>query len=463
MSNKMLVTVKMDQRLKMSQQLRQAITLLQYNSLDLKQLVQHYLETNPLLDAEEESESSTLSTDESDDHTQYSKISAHQSKRGQIFEDENSLENFSVPKSLRDHLLDQTLLCQFNKIEQAVAEAIIDAIDENGYLTMSLHDIKNTIDDTHFLEDKMLEEVLKTIQTFDPIGVGSRDIRECLLIQLNNLSHKNAIWTNAYKIVCDAFELMTSNDTKNILKMLKISQQDYKNARALIQTLNPHPGIQYSSNEDLSAQPELYVKKIKNTWQVFLTDSILTTLKINNQYQSVIKQSRAHQSYQALKQELEEARGLLKGLKRRNDTLLAVASFIMEIQKDFLDHGLTHMKGMNIADVALALNLHESTISRITTGKYIATPRGVFELKYFFPSSVGTISGDMCSATAVKAYIKEIINQETHDHILSDSEIASLLKDKGIRVARRTISKYRESMKILPSYQRMKTPSVAEE
>lgn len=450
------------QRLMMSQQLRQAITLLQYNTLDLRQLVQQYVESNPMLELDEENESSSNTDETNDDNTQphaelsESNYSAHYSRRPASFEDESSLENMSVPVTLREHLLAQTLLCQFDPIQQSVAEQIIDAIDEDGYLTMSLDEIQKTlVKSTSYSMDIMLS-VLKKIQTFDPIGVGATDIRDCLLIQMNAINDKNRYWQIAYAIIHDHIEMITENNPKKLLKALHISQSEYSEAINIIRSLNPHPGVQFSNEINVSIEPELFVKKMKDQWHVFLSDSILTNVRINKYYQGLMKQYKKHGSYQSLKQELEEARGLLNSLKRRNDTLLLVGSYIIKLQSDFLEHGQSHLKSLNINDVAQALELHESTVSRITTGKYIDTPRGVFELKYFFPSHVQMNTGEMCSDIAVKSFIKEIINQEPEDHAFSDEEITTALKAKGISIARRTVAKYREAMKILPSYRRVK-------
>lgn len=464
MSTKMLVSVKLDQRLTMSQQLRQAITLLQYNTLDLKQLVQQHLETNPLLEMDEteiesvaEEENYSVTSESSEDQSEISKFSAALSRQNKSYVDESTLENFSIPKTLREHLLDQTLLCHFNPREQMAAEAIIDAVDENGCLTMSLYDIQQVLGEVNYPDIELLEKTLKKIQTFDPIGIASRSIQECLLIQLEYSTEKDAIWELACKIVKEHFENVASTNMKKIIRQLNVTQEEFAEAMTLIRSLNPHPGLEYASDLELNVEPELYVKKIKGKWQVFLSESILTNIKINNQYQELIKQNKKHDSYEALKQELEDARGLLKGLRHRNETLLMVASYIMEKQKDFLEHGKASMKAMNIADVAHALEVHESTISRITTGKYIATPQGVYELKYFFPSYVLTESGEMCSDTAVKTYIKEIIAAETVDHIYSDNEIADFLQNKfSLNIARRTVAKYREALKIMSSYQRLR-------
>lgn len=457
MSTKMQLTTKLDQRLAMNPQLRQAITLLQYNTIELKQLVQQALEQNPFLEREENDLTDSLDEEE-EDYTSYAnKSSQHRSKLNQNNDDKNYIENYSIPESLRSHLLEQTLGCQFDKSRQGMAEAIIDAIDENGTLTMTLPDIKHTLEkeknDSICLD--ALQAVLETVQAFDPPGVAHRDLKECLLIQLKLLSNKNDNWEKAHTIVSLHFDKLGEHNLKKLAAAVKMPSQAFNAALGLIRSLNPKPGLFYSSELNIDIEPDLYVKKIKDSWQVFLTENLLTNLKIHSQYQDLIKQHKRHDSYERLNKELQEAQWLMKGLKRRNETLLNVASFVIEKQKNFLDYGHAFMNPMNIIDVSQALNLHESTVSRVTTEKYIATPRGMLELKYFFPSYVLTDSGNTCSATTVKEFIKDIISQENSSHILSDSEIALLLKEKkGINIARRTVAKYREAMKILPSYQR---------
>lgn len=461
MSGKMLVTMKVDQRLMISQQLRQAITLLQYNTLDLKQWVLQCMSRNPMIEIDEESEKeNTQATESEDDAPDYeensssSHISADYMRREQYGEETNVLENYAIPTNLRDHLLEQTLLCQFDPVKQAIAERIIDAIDDDGFLMMTLEEIQKMLADDIQPDISVMLETLKVIQTFDPIGVAACDIRESLLIQLGSHTKKDAVWETAYIIIHDHIEMITQQNTKKTAAQLGLSAKQYSDAINLIRTLNPHPGVQFSNEVNYNIEPELYVKKIKDKWEVFLADSILTNVKINKRYQELVRQNKKHSSYSSMKQELEEAKGLLSSLKRRNETLLAVGSYIVETQSDFLDHGPSHLRPLNIVDVATALGLHASTISRITTEKYIYTNRGVFELKYFFPSHVTTDNGDNCSDIAVKVHIKEIISREGDGHAYSDEEISHLLKEKGINVARRTVAKYREALKILPSYQR---------
>lgn len=460
MSNKMLLTTKLDQRLVMSQQLTQAITLLQYNTLDLKQLVQQYIETNPLIELEEIESTDTpevsgsTSSLENEELSQLFKYSAEINRVHRYDNDESTLENYSTPKSLRDHLLEQTLLCKFDLKQQTIAESIIDAIDDCGYLTMSPAEIRSTLIDLGPPDLELIISIIKKIQTFDPAGIAALDLRECLLIQLNHSPNKDKTWEIAQACIEQFFDLLADNNSKKLATKLSVSAAQLNQALMLIKTLNPKPGLLYSTENHFNVEPELYVKKIKSVWKVFLSESILTNIKLNNQYHDLIKQNKSHESYAGLNKELQEAKWLLSGLKRRNETLLNVATHIMKLQKDFLDYGQSFMKPMNIIDVSQALNLHESTVSRVTTGKHIATPRGVFELKYFFPSYVLTDNGAACSDTAVKEMIKEIIDQESSGHIFSDSEIANLLKEKGINIARRTVAKYRDAMKILPSYQR---------
>lgn len=465
MSTKMLVTMKLDQRLTMSQQLRQAITLMQYTTLDLKQLVQQTLETNPLLELVEQEIIEPLDENENfsqaaigqEDEAAALKYTADLVKRNTLYQhnEESELENYSLPESLRAHLLEQTLLCQFTQTEQRLAENIIDAIDDKGYLILSLDEIAHiAVEQGQTVDVSQVEHMLKIVQGFDPLGVGARDLRECLLLQLQDYPQHDAAWQLAMRILMDYAECLAESNTKKMLKKLNVTPKEYANALTLIRTLDPAPGERYTLESRIYVEPELYVEKRKNTWCVFLTESILTNLKINHQYQELIRENKRNGSYGTLRKELDEARFLLKGLQRRNETLLAVGRLIVEMQKDFFELGPAHMKSMNIADVAQALNIHESTVSRVTTEKYIATPRGVFELKYFFPSHVSTKTGDVCSATAVKALIQKILAAETDAHILSDEEIAVKLKEQGINIARRTVAKYREAMHILPSYQR---------
>lgn len=447
MNTKIAMTIKMSQRTNLSQQLKQAITLLQYNTIELKQFVQQKIENNPLIDLEE--------YEDDIDQLKIGWNYPNFTKRNYHENEDNLIENHAKHKNLREHLLEQTLFCHFNDTDQLLAEAIIDSLDENGYLNISLIDLLNDVKDCVNINLDNLENVLLKIQTFDPFGVGARNIKECLLIQLEAMENKDDIWHVAKKIVLDFSERITLENLKHITKKIKNYQEQNNAAIHLIKSLNIQPGKNFSSNEENYIEAELHVKKVKDEWKVFLESSILSNIKINKYYQELIKRDKRHQSYASLKQELEEARWLINSLQKRNDTLLQVATVIIEAQHEFLDGGEKLLKPLNIADVAGVLGLHESTVSRVTTGKYISTPQGIYELKYFFQGSVHTASGEACSAIAVKSLIRDLVSQEeSGQHVYSDNEIVTFLQNQGISIARRTVTKYRESMNIASSYQR---------
>lgn len=464
MSNKMILTTKLNQQLVMNQQLSQAITLLQYNSQELKQLVQQYIDTNPLIEHESidltdnnDTEDNDIKPDPSTNHedvTHLNQYSADISKSSNYAGDESLLENIPASKSLRQHLLDQLPLCGFNSSEQTLAEAIIDAINDDGRL---IHTKDEIIQSGHLDAVSTLDyfpKVLERIQQLDPPGIGAYTLQECLLIQIKLGNYDDILANTALNILNDYFDLLATNKLKLLQNKLKIETDIFNNAIQLIKSLDPKPGLNFTNDLGLHIEPELFVKKIRNEWKVFLAESILTKININKEYQNIIKTHKTHQAYAALSKELQEAQWLIKGLQRRNETLLITANQIIKHQLNFLEHGKTFMKPLNISDISAEVGLHESTISRVTTGKYIATPFGVFELKYFFPSYVLTDTGHSCSEVAVKEHIKEIVSNETAIHVYSDSDIAKLLKEKGINIARRTVAKYREALKILPSYQR---------
>lgn len=464
MNNKMLLTTKLDQRLVMNQQLSQAITLLQYNTIELKQLVQQYIDSNPLIeqesiDMQETNDSDENETIKSDSSTNLEDIanlhlySADINQSSKYAGDESILENIASPKTLRYHLLDQLPLCGLNSFEQLIAESIIDAINDDGRIAITKEEICQACN-VSINNSAVFDGVLHKLQQLDPLGVAAFTLQECLLIQIRHSQHPDHEKQIALTIIQDYFELLADNKLKTLQAKLKIESSDFSSALQLIKSLDPKPGLKFTSDVGMHIEPELVVKKIRNQWKVFLSESILTKIKINKEYQHIIKEHKSHQAYAALSKELQEAQWLIKGLQRRNETLLNTASQIIKYQVAFLEHGKTFMKPLTIADISTEIGVHESTVSRVTTGKYIATPFGVFELKFFFPSYVLTDTGHSCSEVAVKEHIKEIIQNETAIHIYSDSEIVNLLKDKGIKIARRTVAKYREALKILPSYQR---------
>lgn len=439
------------QQLSMTSSLRQAIELLQFNTNDIKNFLQLHLDKNPFLEVEEiETEEETIS---------YSGEDFEHSKTSNEFYDLDFLANIQEKQSLHQYLYAQALLCHFNDRELIIAEKIIAALDENGYLMMTAEAIceeitKDFIDDAIELQE--IEKIIRIIRSFEPAGIAASTLEECLLLQIEAASVAEAIKIKASTLIAEHFNLFLSSEHKKIAKKMQLSIAEYQLLIKFMRTLQLRPGNIFTDERHVNKEPELYVKKNKNQWQVFLFDSVLTQIKLNQGYATLMQANKKNSSYSSLKKEFDEAKFLLSGLKRRNQTLLSVGQYLVQKQKEFFDNGHSFMKSMNIAEVACALQVHESTISRITSGKYISTPHGMYELKYFFPSHVTTQDGELCSATAIKSYIQEIINNESPDHILSDEELAVALRAKGINIARRTVAKYRESLQILASYQRMR-------
>lgn len=450
MSQKLQLTTKLDQRLLMNQQLKQVITLLQVTTLELKQQVKTWLESNPLIDVKEEA----VEEDEAYGEYQY-----HGKVKQTNYQQENAdaLDNVASVESLRDHLIKQTLDCQWNERGLAIAEAIIDSIDENGYLTLDLETIHTTIQAETQAELSEIQSILKVIQGFDPPGVGARSTKECLLNQLEQCEIRDEAWISAKSLLSvDGLNVEQLN-LKSMMKATGLDEVSLVSAFSLIKTLHLSPGKIYTGLKESIIEPELVVKKIKGQWEVILANSFLNRLELNKEYQSLIKKNARDQSFKSIANQLKEAKLLIGGLKRRNETLLAVAKYIVEKQGDFFEDGDHHMKPMNLSEVAVALNYHESTISRITTGKYMATPRGLLELKHFFPSQVRTVEGRSRSSIAVKSMIEKIIQDESKSHAYSDDEITNLLTQEGITISRRTVTKYREAMNIPSSYERQNT------
>ena len=376
---------------------------------------------------------------------------------------------FQVTESLQDHLHWQLNLTPFSDRDREIAEAFIDSIDNSGLISEDLREITAHIqhqdlgnslepgDNSELmdpLEDDELEAVLHRLQQFDPPGIFGRNIKECLLIQLNQLSDETGHLAQAMRLVDEFLEDIASVDINRLSKKTGYSCDDLQEALLLIRSLNPRPGEALAVNEAEYIAPDVYVEKIAGRWRVQLNDSNMPKLRINDTYSNLINRSDNSDENQFLKNNLAEARWFLRSLESRNETLMRVAITIIDLQQGFLDHGPIAMKPMVLSDIATKLDLHESTISRVTTSKYLATPQGIFELKYFFSSHVGTSGGGECSSTAVCAILKTMISAEQPAKPLSDNKLTSLLDEQGIQVARRTVAKYRESMGIPSSSQR---------
>ncbi|MGR9073065.1 MAG: RNA polymerase factor sigma-54, partial [Gammaproteobacteria bacterium] len=299
-----------------------------------------------------------------------------------------------------------------------------------------------------------VEAVLHRVQNFDPPGVAAVDLADCLKIQLNQLSSSIPYKETAIELVTKHLELLATHEQAKLMKKLSLTEQQLNQVILLVRSLDPRPGSKLQRTGSEYVVPDVFVRKVKDRWEVSLNPDIAPRLRINPFYSGLIKRADDSADNVCMKNHLQEARWFIKSLQSRNETLLRVAKKIVEKQTGFLDHGPIAMKPMVLRDIAEELELHESTISRVTTQKYMHTPNGVFEFKYFFSSHVSTAGGGECSATAIRAFIKELIAGESPAKPLSDSKISDLLNEKGINVARRTIAKYREAMGIPPSSQR---------
>ena len=498
--------LKFSQQLTMTPQLQQAIKLLQLSTLELSQEITEQLYSNPLLEVDEETgnpgtsksdvesldsrDTTPIDLNADDSDTQQAATDATDkpftedesdsdwttekttdlpvdasweesfntsTPASSGIEEGNWEQVYHVTESLQDHLLWQLNLTPFSQRDQQIAEAYIDAIEPSGMISGNLSDIlsyhhaKDTDDP---IEDDELLAVLHRLQQFDPPGIFGRDVRETLLIQLNQLSKETPFIEQALRLVSDFLTDIASIDLASLGKKTRYSVEELQGALKLIRSLNPHPGESVSVNDAEYIAPDAYVEKISGRWKVRLNNSNVPRLKINTAYSDLIKRSDNSDQNQYLKDNLAEARWFLRSIESRNDTLMRVAITIVELQQGFLDHGPIAMKPMVLSDIAVKLELHESTISRVTTAKYLATPQGIFELKYFFSSHVGTSAGGEFSSTAVCAILKTLIGAEQPSKPLSDNKLMALLEEQGIQVARRTVAKYRESLGIPSSSQR---------
>ncbi len=495
---KQTLQLRLGQQLTMTPQLQQAIRMLQLSTLELQMEVQQALDSNLMLERAEEAEEEAEDIRGEDEQPPEQAAETAQSDSAEEFDndpagiDSNDAMNGEIPdelavdsawediydapmpaapapasddreydfgdtgsESLREHLLWQMQLAHLSETDRTIAEALIDAVNDDGLLGMPLAEIHEGLQKQDpEIEADEVEAVLHTIQNFEPAGVAARDLRESLLIQLHSLDSDTPWLDEAAALLQNHFELLAGRDYAQIRRRMKITEDDLIQVIRLIQSLNPRPGGQISNSKPQYITPDVIVKKVKGRWRVELNPEAIPRLRINNHYASLIKQVNNSSDSATMKHHLQEARWFLKSLQSRNDTLLRVTTSIVEHQWEFLEQGEIAMKPMVLHDIAEELEMHESTISRTTTRKYMHTPRGIFELKYFFSSHVGTSSGGECSSTAIRALIKNLISDEQPSKPLSDNKIAGLLSEQGINVARRTVAKYREAMAIPPSNER---------
>lgn len=493
--------LRVSQSLTMTPQLQQAIRLLQLSSIELQNEVQDALESNMMLEvADEENnrssdddnnssdsksasgESKSDSSDNSDvgDTTLNEEISGNKetipddlpvdsewddiydgsssySKSSDVsISSQNLFENQdSGEKTLHEHLLWQLNLTPTSETDKAIAVAVIDSLDDDGYLTSSNDEILNSlaIEDEE-IDESEIEAVVRMIQAMDPVGVAARNLQECLLLQLKQQEAGTQWLDEALDLVENHLDSLGSRNFNLIMRRMKLSQEELQQVIHLIQTMNPKPGGSIQESRTEYVVPDVFVKKIKGVWKVELNMDAIPQVRINSSYASMIRRADNSADNNSLKSHLQEARWFIKSLQSRSETLLKVATAIVERQRGFLEYGEEAMKPLVLHDIAETLGMHESTISRVTTRKYMHTPRGIFELKYFFSSHVSTNYGGACSSTAIRALIKKLISAETPNKPLSDNKIAALLDEQGINVARRTVAKYREAMSIPPSNER---------
>lgn len=467
--------LRLSQQLAMTPQLQQAIRLLQLSTLELQQELQQALESNPLLeqidtheeiDTRETQDSETLDTADALEQKEMPEelpldaswdtiytAGTPPGTSGDYIDDELPVYQGETTQTLQDYLMWQVELTPFSDTDRAIATSIVDAVDDTGYLTVPLEDILESMGDEEIDIDEV-EAVLKRIQRFDPVGVAAKDLRDCLLIQLSQFDKTTPWLEEARLIISDHLDLLANHDFRTLMRVTRLKEDVLKEAVNLIQSLDPRPGQSIQTGEPEYVIPDVLVRKHNGHWTVELNSDSIPRLQINQHYASMCNNARNDGDSQFIRSNLQDAKWLIKSLESRNDTLLRVSRCIVEQQQAFFEQGEEYMKPMVLADIAQAVEMHESTISRVTTQKYLHSPRGIFELKYFFSSHVNTEGGGEASSTAIRALVKKLIAAENPAKPLSDSKLTSLLSEQGIMVARRTVAKYRESLSIPPSNQR---------
>jgi len=451
--------LKLGQSLTMTPQLQQAIRLLQLPVLDLNAEIQEALEENIMLEMEDLPELPQTSADSTAEVETIKADDFWQSKATERTQDGGwngegrPISDFADEsgQTLREHLLWQLEMEHFSPREVIIGEALIDSINDDGYLTADLEEISASLDKETGVGETEIERTLTKIQRLDPVGVGARSISECIILQLSQLEWKTPGLQLAINIASDHLDLVASRDYAELRRSLRVTEDDLHEALALVRGCNPKPGLAISPPSSEYVIPDVFVRKVDNRWQVEISPTGVPRLSVNQQYAKLLRGSGEHA---VLKSQLQEARWLIRSLEIRNETLLKVATSIVSRQTEFLDHGDESMKPMVLRDIAEEIGMHESTISRVTTNKYMHTPRGVFEFKYFFSSHLASASGEDQSSTSVRAKIRKLIGAENPNKPLSDSKITNLLKEDGISVARRTVAKYREAMNIPSSSDR---------
>jgi RNA polymerase sigma-54 factor len=462
--------LKLGQQLTMTPQLQQAIRLLQLPALELQAHIRELLETNVMLEPVEDTEATGTfdaieapAPQEAPERASESTVEVLDENWGEQTvgpaetpwnsDDDDRQQEFadSSGQSLQEHLLWQLELAKLEPKELAIARAIVDAINDDGYLTESLETISQTLKPEIEADPAEIERVLVIVQALDPAGVGARSVGECIELQLRQLDQSTPGLALAIQIARHHLELVAERELSLLRRELRATEEELAEALALVRSCHPRPGATVSAGSPEYVVPDVFVRRTEHGWAVEINSATLPRVRLNHSYASLIGRNASHASMRA---QLQEARWLLKSLEIRNETLIKVARSIVERQTAFLELGEEYMRPMILKDIAEAVNMHESTISRVTSGKYMHTPRGVFELRYFFSSQVEGADGSGTSSTAIRAKIRKLVRDEDAENPLSDGRIAELLSGEGIPVARRTIAKYREAMGIAPSNER---------
>lgn len=455
--------LKMGQQLQLTPQLKQAIRLLQLSSFDLQQEIQEVLSSNPMLEAEEQTPEQPDSPEIiearntlEDQELQWSMLDYNTSYNSNFDQPDYNIDNIKASTdSLQNHLAWQLGLTSMSDQDRAIATMILDAINEDGQLSLSLNDLQQALkQEGYTLEKAEIEAVRHLIQHFDPVGCAFYTLADCLLAQLDQLQDNYPHLELTRQIVASDLEALAQHQYPYLLKKYLMDDKVLESIIHTIQALHPKPGYLINQSMPDYVIPDVIIKKVGAEWQISLNQSVLPKISINEGYANLINRSNSALDSQFLKHNLQEAKWFLRSIESRQETLYKVTKAILTFQNDFFEHGEEAMKPLVLKDVADAIGMHESTVSRVTTQKYAHTPRGVFELKYFFSSAVGDERQGETSSTAIKATIKTLVSQENKEKPLSDDKLSSLLEAKGMHVARRTISKYREEIGIPPSRER---------
>ena len=484
---KQSLQLRTSQHLALTPQLQQSIRLLQLSTLELHQELEQLLTDNPLLERLDDpldnsvrlladgaiNSTSTASTDATPENGAPAEAPAPaegeggeggegegaasgegESDWGELGRSKNPDDDDSRPQleasatTLREHLMEQMRVTVSEGRDRALVELIIDALDDNGYLDEPLEEIHARLPEELEIEIEELRMALKLLQSFDPVGVGARNASECLALQIRAMKGVPMVTRRmALAIVENHLAWFAQREFNKLKKALDCDDEDLREAQTVIRQCNPHPGSEFASDVSDYVVPDVIVRKAKNGWSVSLNQEVMPRLRVNSLYASLLKQGKGEAQ---MSSQLQEAKWLIKNMRQRFDTILRVAQAIVERQRNFFSHGAVAMRPLVLREIADTLGLHESTISRVTTQKYMLTPHGMFELKYFFGSHVATEAGGEASSTAIRALIVQLTGAEDPKNPLSDSKIADMLGEQGMVIARRTVAKYREALKIPP-------------